>query len=93
MKGIFIHIINIKMNNFISDSLIKTSPMEINVIDSDDQIVSKHNVPMGFRFLEYVRSIYPNDKLIINFINKNFRIEVYINEELFEIYLGIYKTS
>jgi len=82
------------MDQFISNSPVKTPAMKVNII-KNKKIVESYDAPEGFQLEKYVGSIYPNTTLQITFptneSSKCFKVDVCDdNMQVTETHLGIY---
>ncbi len=64
------------MEKFITSSPFKTDPMRVEVLDGQGHNTKTYDVPAGFQLERYVRSLFPNFEVHINFLAGNFCVEV-----------------
>jgi hypothetical protein len=82
------------MEQFISDSPVKTPAMKVNIIQNK-KIIESYDAPSGFQLEKYVGSIHPHATLQICFpqdeSGKCFKVDVCDdNMQVTETHLGIY---
>jgi carotenoid cleavage dioxygenase-like enzyme len=79
------------LKNFISPSLYKTPPMRVQVIDKNGEMVKAFDAPPGFQLERYVDSVYPGKEFMMTASDAEVTISVLDDDEITEIYRGVYK--
>jgi hypothetical protein len=83
------------MEKFISNSINKTPPMLVQVIDLHGKVVDTYQAPSGFQLDRYVNSLFPQAELMVSACHTEINVSVIIpeNKEIYQIHRGIYDKS
>ena len=80
---------------FISNSPVKTPPMEVQVIDHKGRTSYTYEAPAGFQLDKYVSSLFPHAELMVSAIKTEVNVSVIIpgSKDIYQIQRGVYKTK